>query len=271
MTVPFIVMCAPNGARRSKQDHAALPLTADELATCAESVLGAGASMLHVHVRDDDGRHALDPDRYRGALAAIRERVGDRLVLQVTTEACGFYTPQQQMQVIRELEPEAVSLALAELCPDTAGEDAAAEFFGWLQANLIMAQYILYSKDDALRFEDLRRRGVIPDAWPFVLFVLGRYSEALTGDPSQLDELAATLSRDVGWAVCCFGQTENAAVIRAAGIHGHARVGFENNLQLPNGTLAEDNADLVRLAADAGKAVGRHIASADDVRTMFAP
>ena len=66
---PFIVMCAPNGARRSQADHGRLPVTPAELADCAESIHAAGASIMHVHVRDDDGAHSLDVDRYRDAIA----------------------------------------------------------------------------------------------------------------------------------------------------------------------------------------------------------
>lgn len=270
MTVPFIVMSAPNGARRGKDDHQSLPITPDEIAACAESVADAGASIMHFHVRDEQGGHSLDPDRYRAATRAVRDCVGDRLIMQITTEACGLYTAEQQMAVVRELEPEAVSLALRELCPNATSETVAAEFFSWLKAQDVMAQYILYGPEDVLRFEDLRRRGIIQDDWPFVLLVLGRYSDSLTGDPDLLGRYAEGLQKDVTWMVCCFGQTENIAVAEAARLNGHARVGFENNLMLPDATTAPDNAALVKIAAQSGSDAGRHIASADDVRDMLA-
>lgn len=270
MTVPFIIMSAPNGARRGKDDHRELPLTAPELAACAESVADAGAAMLHLHVRDDKGRHSLDAERYRVAIAAIRERVGDRLVIQVTTEACGLYSPAEQMAAVRELVPEAVSLALREICPDAGSEAAAGAFFAWLDAEDIMPQYILYGPEDVARFTDLRQRGVIPDAWPFVLIVLGRYSDSLTGDPGLLGQTIEGLEQDVTWMVCCFGQSENVAVGEALRLNGHARVGFENNLLLPDGSIAPDNAALVRMAATTSVDAGRRVADADDVRHMLA-
>jgi uncharacterized protein (DUF849 family) len=269
MTDPFIVMSAPNGARRGKGDHPELPITNAELATCAEKVADAGASIIHLHVRDEHGGHSLDPDRYRAAIEAVNERVGDRLIIQVTTEACGVYTADEQMAVVRELKPEAVSLALKELCPDSESEPVAAEFFAWLNAEDVMPQYILYTPEEVTRFEALRNRGVIPDDWPFVLLVLGRYSDSLTGDPGLLSRTVEGLNQDVSWMVCCFGGTENDAVVEAAKMHGHARVGFENNLALPDGETAPDNAALVGLAAKCGIDAGRHIASADDVRQML--
>ena len=270
MSVPFIIMSAPNGARRGKDDHHSLPITPDELADCAAGVADAGASILHLHVRDEEGAHSLDADRYRAAIAAVRDRVADRLIIQITTEACGVYSAEQQMAVARELKPEAVSLALRELCPDAASEPAAAEFFAWLNKEHVMSQYILFSAEEVTRFTDLRNRGVIPDDWPFVLLVLGRYSDSLTGDPDLLASYVDGLERDVSWMVCCFGQTENNAVGEAARLHGHARVGFENNLVLPDGSTAPDNAALVKLAARTGADAGRRVANAEDVRHMLA-
>ncbi len=270
MTVPFIVMSAPNGARRGKDDHQSLPITPDELSACAESVADAGASIIHLHVRDEQGGHSIDPDRYRAAISAVRDRIGDRLIIQVTTEACGLYSAEQQMASVRELKPEAVSLALKELCPDAESEPVAAEFFAWLKTENVMSQYILFNPDEAIRFTDLRNRGVILADWPFVLFVLGRYSDSLTGDPDLIGRFVEGLQQDVTWMVCCFGQTENIAVAEAARLNGHTRVGFENNLKLPDGTTAPDNAALVRLATKIGGDADRHIASADDVRQMLA-
>ena len=174
MAKPYIVMCAPNGAKKSRADHPTLPVSPEELADCAESITKAGASIMHVHVRDDEGRHSLDANRYRTAIDAIRKRVGNDVVIQVTTEACGIYSPEQQMAMVKDLKPEAVSIALKELCPDATSEPAAREFFSWLKAERIMPQYILYSPAEVDRFVSLRQKNVIPDSRPFVLFVLGR-------------------------------------------------------------------------------------------------
>ncbi len=267
---PVIIMSAPNGARRGTQDHPALPVTPSDIAACAESVVEAGASVLHLHVRDAEGRHTLDADVYRTAIAAVHQRVGDRMVIQVTSEACGLYSREQQMAVVRELRPEAVSLALRELCPGATSEQEAAAFFAWLIANEVKAQYILYSPEEATRFEDLRRRGIIADEHPFVLFVLGRYSRELAGDPADLDLFCAALGESVEWSVCCFGAREQEAAHHAMLHGGHIRVGFENNLHLPDGSLARDNAELVRLVAVDAATLRRPLASAHDVRERFA-
>ena len=265
MAEPFIVMCAPNGARKTKDDHPALPIGAQALADCASAIVEEGASIIHAHVRDDDGGHSLDVDRYRDAIAAIRATVGDRLIIQVTTEACGVYSSAEQMAMVRELKPEAVSIALREFNPDQ--DPDAAAFYSWLSAAGIFAQHILYSPDEVARFRALRESGVILESNPFVLFVLGRYTSDQQGDISALPDFVAAAGEDTVWAVCSFGNTEHDAAALAAANGGHIRVGFENNLLLPDGSMAEGNEALVRVAASL--AGDRPIATASDVRERF--
>jgi uncharacterized protein (DUF849 family) len=109
-------------------------------------------------VRDAHGNHALDPDLYRSATAAIQRAVGDRLVIQMSSEAGGRYTPAEQIAAVRALRPESVSIALREIIPNTDAESDAAAFLAWVVAERIIPQFILYSVGDALRYNDFRRR-----------------------------------------------------------------------------------------------------------------
>lgn len=265
-----VIMAAPNGARRSKADHPALPISASDLAECAQQLVDAGVSVLHLHVRDAEGRHTLDPARYREAIRAIRRQVGSSLVLQATTEAVGRYTHKEQVACVRELEPEAVSLALRELCPDEASEAEAGRFFEWLVRERIWPQYILYTPEEVRRFDALRRRGLFAEEAPFCLFVLGRYSDRLEGDPGELDAMlsVADCSR-FPWAVCCFGQYELDAMLAATRVGGHVRIGFENNLVLSSGQPARNNAELIDQYRNAAASLGRRPASADELRELW--
>lgn len=240
-----MIIAAPNGARRTQADHPAVPMTADELAECAAGLPEVGVSVLHLHVRDHEGRHSLDSDAYRAAMRRIGECTGDALVVQVTTEAAGRYSVDQQMAVVRELRPEAVSLALCELCPDSGAEPAAAGFFAWLVAERIWPQYILHSAGDLRRFETMRRRGLFADDQPSCLLVLGRYGEQRGGEPAELDTLLSSVDSSLSWSVCCFGPREHDAALAALEKGGHVRIGFENNLLLADGSPARDNAALI--------------------------
>ncbi len=262
-----IIISAPNGARRTSKDHQALPITPAELADCAESLLEEGVSVLHLHVRDEELKHSLDDGRYRSAIDAIKTRVGDALILQITTEAVGMYSREHQMAVVRSLRPEAVSLGLSELCPDERAEPDAARFFAWLRKESVWPQYILYSADDVERFDDMRRRGMFSEDHPFCLMVMGRYSEALEGSLSELSVMRAASNCDnFSWAVCCFGKLENEAMLEATRAGGHVRIGFENNLYLPDGSIAGDNAELINAYCASAVAHGRRPATADEIR-----
>src|SRR5690606_4063657 len=107
---PAPIAVAPNGGRRTKADHPALPVGPDEIARTAAECADAGAAMIHVHVRDAAGRHVLDADAYRTAIAAIQAETGDRLLIQITSESLGIYDPEAQMAVVRATRPPAVSL-----------------------------------------------------------------------------------------------------------------------------------------------------------------
>ncbi|MDA1371111.1 MAG: 3-keto-5-aminohexanoate cleavage protein [Proteobacteria bacterium] len=264
-----MIAVAPNGARKTPQDHPALPITAAELATTASRCLEAGACMIHLHVRDRLLRHTLDPAHYKEAIAAIEDAVGDKLIVQITTEAVGLYRPEEQMQIVREVKPAAVSLALRELCPTEQEEIQAAEFFQWLDRERVAPQYILYDRDDIARFENFKQRGLIPGEHHTILLVLGRYSTDQQSDPEQLAPLLNAIETANTWWLCAFGATESACMARAISEGGHCRVGFENNLLLPDGSTAADNAALVGLVAESACAAGKELATAEQARKIM--
>lgn len=254
------VMAAPNGARRTKADHPALPMTAAELAEEARRCRDAGAAALHVHVRDSAGLHTLDADLYREAIDAVRDAVGEDLVLQITTEAVGRFTPEEQMASVRAVRPEAVSVALREILPRAEIDEPVRDFFAWMHEERIWVQIILYDEADVSRFVELHDTGLFAARHPSAILVLGRYTAGQRSRPEDLDVLLDALAPErptIPWAVCAFGPLENACVARAFAEGGHGRVGFENNLYLPDGTLAPHTSDLVRLAVEAARDAGR--------------
>lgn len=267
---PIVIAVAPNGGRRTKADHPALPMGPDDLARTAVQCLDAGAAMIHVHVRDGEGRHLLDAEAYARASAAIRQAVGDRLVIQITSEALGVYKPEEQMAVVRQARPEAVSLALRELVPQEAHEPAFAEFMQWIGKEGIAPQIILYAPEEAARLAELQRRGIVPFESIPVLYVLGRYTVSQTSRPADLlPFIAPDMPVYSDWMTCAFGRYEAACVTAAALLGGHVRVGFENNLDLPDGTRAPSNAALVDRVAQALGACGAPLADAAALRKAW--
>lgn len=268
-TTPLILTVAPNGAYKTHEQHPAVPLTPETLAETAKSCLDAGAAMIHMHVRRPDGRHLLDAQAYQDASIAIRRAVGQSLVIQITTEAAKVYEPHAQMAVVRDTRPEAVSVGLRELLKPEVSEAELHAFFSWLVQEAIMTQVILYDEQDIAHWQRLRADGIVPEGPWFLLFVLGRYTAGQVSSPTDLLPFLQKHDGRYPWAMCAFGPQENACAITAAGLGGHVRVGFENNLFLKDGSTAPDNAALVAQVAEGACALGLPLATADDIRKRF--
>jgi uncharacterized protein (DUF849 family) len=266
-----VLTVAPNGGRKTKVDCPLLPLSADELARTAAECLERGASMIHLHVRDAEGRHCLDPEVYRATIGRICQEVGDRLVLQITSESIGRYSPAEQRAAVLKTNPEAVSLALRELAPEEADEKDFCDFLRKLKQMRIWPQIILYTPAEAERLGAMLKQGLIPFDKLSVLYVLGRFALTRTALPRDvLPFLAPDMPRFESWSVCAFGRREAGCVTAAALLGGHGRVGFENNLALPDGARAGSNAELVGAAAHALEAVGLQTQTAEGLREEIA-
>ena len=268
---PFVIAAAPNGARKTKADVPNIPITPAEVAQTALACKQAGAAMMHLHVRDEDQKHSLDVGRYREMLTEVRASVGDDMVLQVTTEAVGMYSADDQMAMVRGLMPEAVSIAIREIAPDGFDVNVLKSFFAFMREAKISPQFILYASDDVRRFNQLVETGVLPGEKFPVLFVLGRYSAGQVSDPADLLPFIATSSYISTWMVCAFGAFENACILTGAGLGGHARIGFENNHLLVDGSPAGHNAELIAQAREGARHMARKIATGEQAKQIMHP
>ncbi|MCV6597627.1 MAG: 3-keto-5-aminohexanoate cleavage protein [Mangrovicoccus sp.] len=236
------IMVAPNGARMGPCDHPALPITLPQILETARACYKAGAKGLHLHLRDEAGGHLLDAGAYGEALAALREALPN-LAVQITTEAVGQYSPQEQRDLVRALTPPAVSIGLRENLTD--GDHAAARrlYEDCAQAGSAV-QHILYAPEDldaliALLPKDLARAADLQ-----LLFVLGSHG----GRHGTVQDLNGFLMRMTAlgiaadWAACCFGPGETHCLTQAYKAGGKLRVGFENNWIMADGSTAPDNA-----------------------------
>ena len=244
------IMIAPNGARKGKADHPALPVTIEETVTTALACQKAGADGIHAHVRDAEGRHILDAGLYSELIAELTRQTPD-LYVQITTEAVGHYSPAEQRAVVEAVEPKAVSISVKEMLSD--GETAQVKRFYHAQAEKGVAiQHILYDQQQVLFLLDLCQREVIPAHSLQLLFVLGRYSDGQISSPDDLlpfisarEKLEAQLQLKTDWACCAFGAQETACLLKAESLGGKVRIGFENNMLNKDGTIAKDNAERV--------------------------
>ncbi|MFV0432001.1 MAG: 3-keto-5-aminohexanoate cleavage protein [Alphaproteobacteria bacterium] len=261
-----IIATAPNGGRKTKADHPYLPLTTDGILRTAEECLNAGSAFFHLHIRDDNGKHTLDAQRYKQTLQALKHCFHDDLFVQITTESVGLYQPHEQIQSVKEVHPEAVSLGLKEIIPSQEYIPQAQEFFHWLEDERIHYQIILYHPDELLYLKQLMEQNIIPKRRHSVLFVLGRYEEKGTSSPLDLIDFIANNKQQHLWMVCAFGILETTIAQAVISLGGDMRVGFENNLYLPNGELAQKNSDLVKLTTQSIQHIHKKPATAQEIR-----
>ncbi|MEM8791471.1 MAG: 3-keto-5-aminohexanoate cleavage protein [Pseudomonadota bacterium] len=246
------LMVSPTGARRLTTDVPGIPLTVPEIALEAAACQRAGADAIHLHVRDAEGGHSLDAGLCREAMAAVRE-TAPGLEIQITTESAGRFEVADQLACLEALRPAEASAGVREILRDTA---LAPRFYGFAAEAGVRLQHILYDLTDVESLRAAYASGLVPEGMREAIFVLGQYAPPTTGQPADLDPLLeAAEDLVLDWMVCAFGPNELACLTEAMRRGGHARVGFENNIHLPDGTVAETNAQLVKLVADARDAL----------------
>ena len=273
----MIVSVAPNGGRLQKIDHAALPLSHEELVAEARACSDAGASLMHFHVRDRGGRHSLDAGLYREALAALEAEQG--LLYQISSEGLGRYNPQQQARCVFDSGCKYASVAWREMTADGLADDMvrARRFYEEARERGIHLQHILYTPSEAAGLRRMVEEGGIGKEGLCVLFVYGNYERGVEDMPPFDDFLRDCLSHfsaclgdeKLLWFLCSFGVGEQGYLLRAAGRGGQARVGFENNMMRHDGSLAASNAEQVASLVKGLRAQKLEVASLIETRLLL--
>lgn len=241
------VMVAPNGARHTKADHPALPVTLAESIEAAKTCFAAGADGLHLHLRDKDGQHLLDHGLYREAVQELAQTI-PKMTVQITTEAVGIYKPTAQMEVALKSGAELVSASVRELTTGQNPKDTKA-FYQNAADQGIHIQHILYDLSDLLTLKSVLPKPLFAANNLQLLFVLGRYGAPDSSRPKMLDPYLHQMQQDnisPDWATCAFGTAETACLLYTHQKGGKIRVGFENSFWNDDKTLAKDNAERVR-------------------------
>lgn len=236
-TPPFI-MVAPTGARRTRVDHPAMPVTLPQILETAVACQAAGADAIHLHVREEDGSHSLDAGRYQEALAELAIAT-PKMAVQISTEAVGIFDVADQLACLRTVAPKWASVSIREIARTPELADAV---YGTCHDAGTKVQHILYGPDDIGLLRDWQAKGLVRPDQIDVICVLGRYTVGQTSTPADLDPFLADLAPQTPWMVCAFGPTEHACLHYAAQRGGTLRVGFENSLTNNGGVAHADNA-----------------------------
>lgn len=265
----LIITCAITGAETTKAMNPALPITPEEIAQGAFEAWEAGASVLHLHVRQDDGTPTQDVAVFKKAIDLIRAKCD--IVIETTTGGAAWMTPEERLQPVT-LNPEMASL------------DCGTVNFGdeYIVNTLpIMRQFAQAMLDHGVRptlecfdlghvyaSHILIKEGLLQEPYHYglVLNVPG----AAKYEPDVMEFLVRKLPKGAFFTAFGIGGKANVDSIYATiALGGHVRVGFEDNIYYSKGRLATSNAELVARAARIAKDCGRDLARPDDVRQLL--
>jgi len=267
-----LITVAPTGAETAKADCPQLPTTLDELVATAKDCQAAGASLIHVHVRDADHQPTLDAGRLRATVEALREQTD--LVVQLSTGG-SVHDPLEQRLKVLDAEPDSCSLT----CGTTNfGDDVFLNPFGFMSQLYVQAQ----------------ERRVVPE---FELFDLGHVAalrrlidihglpfggrvhvDFVTGVPGGMPGTVPALLAGVqmlpaevtSWSATGIGRAHLPIAAAALAMGGHLRVGMEDNLVFAKGRPVRDNAELVARAAELAVTMQRPPLTCDQTRSLLA-
>jgi 3-keto-5-aminohexanoate cleavage enzyme len=232
----MILALAPNGAYKTKNDHKNLPISDSEIIKSTKSVLGLGVSMLHTHIRDENGKHSIDAKHYAKLLTKLKQELPQEIALQPTTEAANIFSADSQVQMLKELKPEFASIALREI--SRLENKELFDLFKWLKNNKVNPQIIIYTQTDADNYLKLMQKSQLSAKDFPVLVVIGKGEN----DFKNIEKIIATIkSFTTSIMLCGFAELEHQMIAFALEHNYHLRIGFENNLSSKNGGIATDN------------------------------
>ena len=265
----LIITAAICGAEVTKEDNPAVPYTVEEIANEAKRARDAGATVVHLHVRHDDGTPTQDKERYRECIEAIREKAPDVIILPSTGGAV-WMTAEERLQPV-ELAPEIATLDCGTL---NFGDEVfmntipmLKEFSTKMKEMNVKPECEVFEKGHIDTAINLAAKGFIdsPIQFNFVLGVPG----AAIADARTLAFFVDSLPHGSTWTATGIGKSSMTLAAAAIPMGGNVRVGFEDTIYVSRGVLASSNGQLVERVVDLAKVLGREIAEPDDARRIL--
>jgi 3-keto-5-aminohexanoate cleavage enzyme len=272
---PCILTAAIVGAETTRAENPHLPLTADELGEEAARCAQAGASVIHLHVRDDAGRASQDTERFRAAIRAIRKRTD--VIIQTSTGGAVGMSVAERAGPLGCTGADAPEMATLNVGTINFGDDVfmnkaadTAEMAQRIRAHGATPEVEVYDAGHLDIAMKLLKDGLI-DAPLHLQFVLG-VRGALSATERNLEflvERMAELPAGCSWGVAGIGKHQLSMADLAIQWGGNARVGLEDNIYVSKGVLAEGSAPLVQQAVERCRARGRAVATVAEARQML--
>ncbi|HNY05013.1 MAG TPA: 3-keto-5-aminohexanoate cleavage protein [Candidatus Egerieousia sp.] len=266
----LIITNCVSGAEVTKENNPAVPYTIDEYVREAKSAYEAGASIIHLHVRYDDGKPTQDKARFKVIMDAIRKACPDVIIQPSTGGAVGM-TNDERLQPT-ELNPEMATLDCGTM--NFGGDDVfentenTIKYFGQKMIERgIKPECEVFDKSMIEMCLRLAKKGYVkyPIHWDFVMGVNG----GIGGEIRDFAFLAGSIPAGSTYTVAGVGRYEFPLAAMAIIHGGHVRVGFEDNVYISKGVLAKSNGELVAKVVRLANEFGRGIATPAEARQIL--
>ncbi|MGZ3404974.1 MAG: 3-keto-5-aminohexanoate cleavage protein [Polyangia bacterium] len=271
-----MVTAAIVGAETTRAQNPHLPLSADELAAEAERCAKAGASVIHLHVRDDQGRASQEGRRFREAIQKIRRRTD--VIIQTSTGGAVGMSVAERAGPLECVGAEAPEMATLNVGTINFGEDVfmnkaadTADMARRIAAHGAMPEVEVYDAGHLDIAAELLKQGLVkaPLHLQFVLGVKGALAASERNLEFLIERMEQLLPAGCTWGVAGVGRHQLPMAELAAMWGGNARVGLEDNVWVDKGVLAEGSAPLVERAVELCQRHGRQVATVAEARQML--
>lgn len=271
MTTPCIITVAITGSLPQKRDNPAVPITVQEQIESTHAAFEAGAALVHLHVRNDDGSPTSSPERFAAAQDGIRRHCPG-MIVQFSTGGRSGAGRERGLHL--GAGPDMASLATGSVNFPTRVYDNSPDLVEWLATQMqelrIKPEIEAFDLSMIFQAVQLQARGLI--AGPLhVQFVMG-IRNAMPVDREVFEFYVRTLQRlapGSTWTGAGIGQHQMTLARWSLELGGHCRTGMEDNVRLDRDTLAPSNAALVREVVRLCDEAGRPVASADQARALL--
>jgi 3-keto-5-aminohexanoate cleavage enzyme len=271
LTTPCIITVAITGSVPQKKDNPAVPISVAEQVESTHEAYEAGASLAHVHVREDDGTPTGDPEKYLALKEGINKHCPG-MIVQFSTGGRSASGKERGAMICHR--PDMASLATGSTNFPFRIYENTSELIDYLAEEML--KYDVKPEievfDLAMLYNaiDMSEAGKIKKPL-HIQFVMGVKNaqparrEILEFELSEMKKLAP----DATWVAAGIGRTQLEVNKWCLELGGHCRTGLEDNIRMDKETLAPSNAALVARLADMCGEYGRHAASAAEAREIL--
>ena len=272
MTSPIVIAVAITGSVPRKSDNPGVPITVNEQVESTQAAFEAGASLVHVHVRNDDESSSSDPERFAAVQDGIRKYCPG-MIVQFSTGGRGR-DPDQRSSALH-LRPDMASLSTGSVNFPTIIYENHTRLVEKLALTMgefgVRPEIEIFDLSHIHAARRLADKGLI-DERPHVQFVLG-IQNALPAEERILDILLAETRRllpEATWCAAGIGRFQEPVMEWALSRTADAvRTGMEDNIRVKKDRLAASNAELVERAVMAVERHGRWAASPEEARRLL--